>query len=220
MSDFATPKTVGDNGKVIYGTDDGLLAEFYIKPVLMEQWSEQAGRPIHEDRIFVRIVAPGNTKTTWDSQAKGINYLYDEQGVYQGYEVQEEAFGDGRNAAQESDPLRFPKAWARFTKTNEKAKQGYAIEEWGAIPRSFAQTLKAQNIHTVEALAGLSDTAAQNIMGGLKWRDKAKAALSEAELLSLASKEQERAEQYKAELDQLRNEIKALKAELTKKKVA
>lgn len=80
MNEFARPIDIKEGGKVSYGADDGLLVEFYLKPVLMESASKVEGHPIYEDRIFTRIVAPGNTKTTWDHETKGIRYDYNEEG--------------------------------------------------------------------------------------------------------------------------------------------
>ena len=160
MSEFARPIDIKEGGRVQYGMDDGLLVEFYIKPKLMQALSDEMGRPCYEDRIFVRIVSPGNTKTTWDREAKGVGYAYDEDGQVSGYEV------DLDLPPEQSDPSRFQKAWARFEKKGEHIKHGWDISEWPRATRSFAESLKAQNIHTVEALAALSDSAASNIMGG------------------------------------------------------
>ena len=212
MSDFASPRDVVEGGRVTYGADDGLLVEFYIKPRLMEALSKERGYPTYEDRINTRIVSPGNTKTTWDYETKGVNYLYGEEGTDQegtviGYEVDEGYEGI-------SDITRFPKAWAKFTKKNEKLNDGWAIEEWGAIPRSFAETLKSMAIPTVEALAGLSDAAASNIMGGLKFRNLARAALDERENTAQLSAAQELAERQKEDNRQLTEQMAALKAEI------
>lgn len=209
MNDFARPIDINAGGRVSYGMDQGLLVEFYIKPILQQALTEEQGHPIFEDRIFTRIVAPGNTKTTWDHQTKGITYLYQQDdGEPAGYEV------DENQPIENCEPLRFPNAWERFTKKGQKIKEGWAIETWGAITRSLAETLKSMNIHTVEALAGLSDANVTNIMGGLKYRNLAKAALDEAQLLSLASVEQERATKAEESNKQLQEQIVAMKAQL------
>lgn len=227
MNDFVRPVDITASGRVAYGLDSGLLVEFYIKPKLLEKVSEVRGMPTYEDRIHTRIVAPGNTKTTWDHETKGVEYLYaelesveDDQRVYQFGQVTEYKVREDLPEEQ-CEPLRFPNAWARFTKKGEKIKQGFAIEEWGAITRSFAETLKSMNVHTVEALAGLSDSAASNLMGGLKYRNLAKAALDEQKVLELASTEQERANKAEEETRQLREQLKAMQAQidaLTQKK--
>jgi hypothetical protein len=206
MSEFARPIDIKEGGKVSYGTDDGLLVEFHIEPVLMEQASKDEGHPIYEDRVFTRIVAPGNTKTTWDYQTKGIVYNYDDKGELDSYSVDEEE--------NPCDPIKYPKAWDRFLKRGQKVKEGWDIKQWGAITRSFAETLKAQNIHTVEALAALTDQNVTNIMGGLKFRDLARAALDEQKLLALASVEQERANKAEEANKDLRKQIKAMQDQI------
>lgn len=205
---FARPVTLkGDGRTVSYGLDDGLLVEFYIKPKLMQALTEERGQPTFEDRIYTRIIAPGNNKTSWDYETKGVNYLYDEDGQVSGYEVIE-------LANEQSCPLRFPKAWERFEKKDQKLKEGWDLSEWGAITRSFAENLKAFNVHTVEALAALSDANADNIMGGRKYRNLAKAALDEANVLSLATVEQERANKAEDRAKQLEARVEALTAQV------
>jgi hypothetical protein len=214
MNDFARPIDINAGGRVSYGMDDGLLVEFYIRPKLMQALTEERGFPFYEDRVFTRIVSPGNTKTTWDYESKGVVYGYDEDGAVTEYSV------DDALPIEVCDPMRFPKAWERFTKKGLKVHDGWAIENWAAITRSQAETMKAQNIHTVEALAALSDANAANLMGGLKYRNLAKAALDEAQLMSLASVEQERANRAEESNKALTAQLAAMQAQidsLTKK---
>jgi hypothetical protein len=211
MDTFAGPHHLISPGAptsgVSYGTDDGLLVEFYIKPKAMEARSKEAGYPVYEDRIYTRIVAPGNSKTTWDHETKGITYTYDEQGNVSGYEVSD-------LETEPAEPNRFPKAWDRFLKKGKKVAEGWDVAEWGAIPRSFAETLKALNIPTVEALASLPDARAADIMGGRKFRDMAKAALDQAAATKLLSQEQERADRQAEENRQLHEQIAVLAAKV------
>lgn len=213
MSEFASPRDIATGGKVIYGTDDGVLAEFYIKPVLLAALSEEKGGPIFEDRIFLRCVYPGNNKTVYDQPAKGIAYktTVDEQTQEYSTEIIEL---DQLENGSPPDQERFPKAWARFKKKGEKIKQGWDLSEWGAITRSFAESLKAQNIPTVEALAALTDSNASNIMGGRKWRDLAIAALDKQAATSLASAEQEKATKAERENKELKEQLKELQKQV------
>lgn len=208
MNDFARPIDIKEGGRVQYGLDSGLLVEFYIKPKLMQAISETRAMPTYEDRVYTRIVSPGNTKTTWDYETKGLLYQHDEVGAVVKYEVNESL------PVEDCDPVRFPNAWGRFTKKNEKVNTGWAIEAWGAIPRSFAESLKAMNIHTVEALAGLSDATATSFMGGLKFRNLARAALDEQKTLEIASAEQERANKAEERVRQLEETVKAMQAQI------
>lgn len=221
MSEFAAPRDIGTGGKVIYGTEKGLLVRFYAKPILMEAISKEQGYPYYEDRVFINIVSPGNTKTVWDMLAKGITPKYKQ---IEGAEGEYEQDGwDVEELEGEADPIKYPEAWGLFIKKGEKAHKGWDIAEWGAITRSFAESLKGLNVHTVEALAGLSDQNAANIMGGRKFRDMAKAALDEQALLSLATVEQEKAARAEEQVKQLLTKIEGMQAQInsmTKKKDA
>lgn len=223
MSDeaFARPITLKQDGRTVsYGLDDGLLVEFYIKPKLMQALSEQRGQPTYHDRIYTRIVAPGNNKTSWDYETKGINYITEQIGTVEGSEGQEVSITEvvGYEVMEldneASCPLRFPKAWARFEKKDQKLKEGWDLTEWGAITRSFAENLKAFNIHTVEALASLSDANADNFMGGRKYRDLAKAALDKAKERAIVTVEQERANKAEESNKQLQAQISSLQAQV------
>jgi hypothetical protein len=207
MNDFAQPRDIGAGGKVNYGTDDGLIVEFYIKPVLMEADSKSKAHPVYQDRLFTRIVSPGNTKTTWDHMTKGVVYTYGDDGALTGCEVEE-------MEGQTAEPNKYPKAWERFQKKGQKVKEGWDITTWGAIPRSLAETLKSLNVHTVEALANMSDANVTNIMGGLKFRNLAKAALSDAATLELAAVEQERADKANEENKALKRQISAMQEQI------
>ncbi len=200
---FAPPRSLesprSDFSRVSYGNsnesnglDSGLIVDFYVKPYFMEYLTESMGHPIFQDRIWVRIVAPGNSRTVWDTLAQGIDYdtaVDPDSGEYHTTWEPREMLANG----SVTDPNKYPNAWARFMKRGTQAEMGWPIEEWGAISRSYAESLKMLNIPTVEALAGLSDSNASNVMGGIKYRDLAKASLSERSRNSLLAAEQAKA---------------------------
>jgi hypothetical protein len=204
---FARPYDLRGGSAVAYGTDDGLLAEFEKKPVLLEAVSRERGYPCYEDRLFTRIIAPGNTKTVWYHQTKGVEIKYDDDGNFVDIAIE-----DLPN--EPAEPNRFPKAWQRFLKRDEKITQGWAIEEWGAIPRSFAETLKAMNVPTVEALAALKDADAQTIMGGIKFRNLAKAAMDDREANAQLAAAQEKNAKDDEEKAEMKRQIAGLKEQL------
>jgi hypothetical protein len=215
--ELTAPRTMrdfnGQSGTVVYGLDSGLHASFYIKPFHMEFLSEVHGSPIFQDRIYVRIVAPGNSKTVWDTFARGIAYdtaVDPESGEYftEWTEMSQMPNGDM------TDMQRYPNAWAAFKKKGEQPKMGYPIEEWGVITRSFAESLKLLNVHTVESLASLSDQAAQTIMGGMKYRELAKAHLDDKARNEIVARETNRADRYESQVTQLSHENDALKEQL------
>jgi hypothetical protein len=223
MPQFAPPRTLespkSDHSRVLYGKageagaglDGELIVEFYIKPYAMEYLTESMGFPIFQDRIWVRIVAPGNSKTVWDTLAAGITYdtaIDPDSGEYH---TTWEVLGQCPNG-DVTDPNKYPNAWARFMRRGEKADDGWPIEEWGVVTRSYAESLKLLNIPTVEALAALSDTNAASIMGGRKYRDLAKAALDERTRNKIVASEQAKASRAEEKVNLQDEKIKQLEA--------
>jgi hypothetical protein len=213
MNSFQTPRDLRSDGIAIHGTDEGLHVQFFIKPIHMEALSKDAGFPIFQDRVFTRIFAPGMTKTIWEHATRGVNYetvVDADTGEYHtSWEVSERM-----ENGEKPEPARFPNAWNAFIKKGAKVDQGWPIEEWGAITRSFAESLKAMNVHTVESLSTLTDQAAANIMGGIKYRDLAKASLDERKKHEVVAREQARAERADERAASMEAELKALKAQI------
>lgn len=208
MTEFAAPRVDPRTLKVSYGDEKDWVVEFRFEPVFMEALSEIEGRPIYHDRIFCRKMRGGDTKTVWDTLAVGVEY--DSDGNWRTIE-------DLPNGA-EPDHLRFPKAWAVFEKRADKATTGWPIEEWGAISKSFAETLKGMNIRTVEQLSGLTDQQAGSFMGGNKFRNMAKAALDSAEASAQISRAEHEKRERDEQIEQLRKTVEDLKQALETKK--
>src|SRR5689334_21549852 len=91
---FAPPvKSVNEmaNGEMAsYGDDRKLMVTFTREPVLMGFKSEQAGKPVYEDRDFITIVQPGAKS----DMKRMVKLEDDEKGP--------------------ADPHRFPRQWAAF----------------------------------------------------------------------------------------------------------
>ncbi len=208
-------------GKVSYGRpgeggnglDGDLIVEFYIKPFPMEFLSERSGFPIFQDRIWVRIVTPGNNKNVWDTLAAGIEYDTAVDPDSGEYHTTWEVRGILANG-EKPDPDKYPNAWARFMKRGEQAQMGWPIEEWGVVTRSYAESLKMMNIPTVEALAQLSDANAGGFMGGRKYRDLARAALDERDRNKIVAQEQARASAAEEKCRMQDERIKSMEAML------
>ncbi|UQD69211.1 hypothetical protein JEY40_24660 [Bradyrhizobium japonicum] len=131
----------------------GLHVEFYIEAVKQEFLSEQEGRPIYKDTEFVKILIPGDK-----------NYCAERE-------------------ATKADKDRFALEYARFKNGLKEEEQaiGTPLKHWPAMTRSMAKEFASFNIHTVEQLAGMSDTAKQAFgMGANEWSRKAQAMLDMA----------------------------------------
>lgn len=163
----------------------GLHVEFYIESLLSEFKSEEAGRPIHEDMEFVRILIPGDKNTAID------------------------------RVASAEDKKRFHEEYGRFKAGEQEAAQavGTPLSQWPAISRALAKDFAALNIHTVEQLAQLSDTGKQAFgMGANEWSVKAKAFLETASNSATAQKYASENEALKRDIELLKGQIAEISA--------
>lgn len=134
-----------------YAMDSKLYVQFYVRPVMNNFKSSQEGRPIYEEKEYVRIVIPGDSKTTVDCPV-------------------DETF---RN--------RFPQQYDKFKRGLEQAVEGTPLEMWPQMTVGLCAELKAMNVFTVEQLASLDDGKAQRIMGNFDLRRRAQAFLDAAQ---------------------------------------
>jgi len=134
------------------GGPDRCVPRFHMKAVKAGGLSQKEGRPVFQDKEFVEIITPGDTRSI----------------------ITREVSDDDRR--------RWPTQYAAFKAGREMARTGTPLEMWPLIDSpALVQTLKQQQIHTVEELAGLDDRGIQNVgMGGRMWREKAQLWLSEA----------------------------------------
>lgn len=165
------------------GADSRLSVVFYKRSMKQEDESIIAGRPIYKEFDFVRIDVPGDALTQIDTYAN------------------------------EGHKARFPRQWAHYQNQvgNHEQVIGTPIEEWTLISRSQADELKGIKFATVESVANASDQQIQRIgmiagMNPYSFRDKAKAFLSLADQVGESN-------QREAELEKLRQENAAIKAE-------
>lgn len=116
--------------------ENGALVEFYRDAVQNNFKSAQEGRPIYDEKDFVRIQTPGDTRTVI------------------------------QRIASDQDKQRFPKAWEAYLRGVELAQEGTPLEEWNLVSRSQTKELKHVGIATVEALASVSDANLQRMGPG------------------------------------------------------
>jgi hypothetical protein len=166
--------------------DDVLWVQFYKHPVKMDFKSEEEGRPIFEERVFIRIQAPGDTLNMTEREA------------------------------WEGDYRRFPRQWMAFqAQDNTDGLTGTPVQEWSALNRAQVEELKALKFMTVEQLAGASDTQLQRIgMGGHGLRAKAQAYLAAAADTAVVQKQAAELQQRDAEIEDLKRQIAALAARM------
>jgi hypothetical protein len=129
------------------------IPQFFAEPVKLEFRSRQEGRPIFEEREFVRIIIPGDRRS-----------------------MAVEPVGDEHRA-------RWPKEYEAFKAGREAPVEGTPLKEWpvSAMTAARAEELAFFNIKTVEQLAALNDAQLANLgMGARELRERAKLWLSVA----------------------------------------
>ena len=136
----------GDN------TQGGVIAQFYLHPVYMRRKSEEEGRPIYEDFVYIRKIIPGNDKEIVERKAT------------------------------EEDHREWPRQWTAFQESKEQPISGTPINQASFLTPSWVSTCKHLNIMTVEALANLPDPAINKLgMGGREIINHAQTYLKSAE---------------------------------------
>lgn len=167
-------------------TQDSAMAEFYNTAVQNNFKSEQEGRPIFEDRVFIRIRTPGDRHTEVDREIK------------------------------EQDKHRFALQWARFQQQESQTQEGTPLEEWPAMTPALVRSFKALNVFSVEALAAVSDGNLQNLgVGARNWRDKAVSYLANAKDSAFASKMQAENADLRAQIETMQANFNDLAAKVS-----
>jgi len=118
-----------------YAMDSKLHVQFYLRPVLMTRESEDAGRPIFQDVVHVRILVPGDKLSIID------------------------------RVASDDDKGRFAAHYDKFKAGRGTEVIGTRLEAVPFMTRSKVEEYKFFGIHTVEQLAGASDEVGQKFPG-------------------------------------------------------
>lgn len=127
--------------------DKALAVRFYIEAREDKAASLAEGRPIYTDREIIEIKIPGN---------RG---------------------GGACRVATRRDLDRFPDHYrmfkARIESGAEEKQSGTPLEEYPGVGRSQVEELKFFNVHTVEALASMTDANALAVRGWKTLKDNA-----------------------------------------------
>jgi hypothetical protein len=174
----------------IQNPNSRLVVFFHKKAKKNNFRSEQEGRPIFDDVIYIKKMVPGDSLSIIDRP------MY------------------------ESDKNEFPMQWAHFQNKQEgdQMVSGTPLIEWPIISTAQAEELRAMKFYTVENIAAASDAQLQRIgmMAGMSphsFRDKARLFLNKAKDLADDSKREE-------ELATLREENAKIKSETDAKLAA
>jgi hypothetical protein len=123
------------------------IPEFFTDAVHLAFQSQQAGRPLYEDREFVRILIPGDRRSI----------------VVEPVNAEHKA--------------RWPRHYEAFKAGREAPLEGTPLSEWpcSLMTPARVKELAFFNIRSIEALAEVSDAALQNLgMGARELRERAR----------------------------------------------
>ena len=134
-----------------------LHVEFFMDPVHMFLKSKEAGRPIYEDREFIKIRFPGDNKRVLVAPANEMHFV-------------------SRAGMQMTYAEEYPQYYEAFKKNEADFVSGTPLIAAPFIQSAKRAELKGLNIITVEQLAGLDDRAIKKIgMGARELVEQAKA---------------------------------------------
>lgn len=166
----------------------GLIASFFIDAVHLKAKSEQEGRPIFEDREFVKIIPIGDNKTV------------------------------AVKPATDEIKQRFAEEYAVFKKGVENAFTGTPLNQWPIITPSHIKRFNHFNVYTVDQLAELDDIAISRIGTGTRdWVEKAKAFLAKAKSTAEAQKFAVENERLREEMARLQETVAQLSKHIDEK---
>ena len=167
----------------IQNANSRLVVFFHKKAKKNNFRSEQEGRPIFDDVIYIKKMVPGDSLSIIDRP------MY------------------------ESDKNEFPLQWAHFQnrQSDDQMVSGTPLIEWPILTTAQAEELRGLKFYTVENIANASDSQLQRIgmLAGMSphtFRDKAKLFINKAKDIAEESKREE-------ELANLREENAKIKAE-------
>lgn len=173
--------------------DENLYVRFFLAPLQNKEKTLEEGRPIFEDKEFISIMVPG-----------------DKDNIV-------------RREVRMGDAQRFPKHWAAFKNDQEEILEGTPLDQWPQITASQVQELKHFHIRTVEQLAEVNDSTAQQFMGINLLKGKAKEYLEASKegapvamLQGELAKRDETIAGMETSIDEMRKELTALKKKAKK----
>ena len=168
--------------------DKTLLVKFRIHPVQNKLKSDEAGRPIFEDKEYIDIRIPGNRSA-----------------------------GASRPVTKD-DIKRFPEHYRKFKERVEvSTDEGTPLLEWGLCSRSVAEELAFFHVKTVEQLATMSDMQAMKFMGLTALREKAQKWLEYKAQEKPLWEADQRQRALKAEIESLKATVQTLVEQLESK---
>lgn len=157
-----------------YKSPDGSALRIWRDTAKNNFLSEQHGRAIFDEVVYVEVISPGSRDSTPTFECVRVFAP----------EMNHPAPKYGQKYAEYKS---FIEDFAK-SEENDASLSGTPLSQWPEMTRTMVAALKAQNIFTVDALAQLPDTKL-HVVGpdGRTWREKAKAYIENAKNTSYAT---------------------------------
>lgn len=179
----------------LYKTDTNAVVRFYETALKNNFQSEKAGKPVFDTAVMAEVITPGQSASTLEVIIERKLTVPD---------------NDGKEVIRTRYYHQFQKQYEAFKADSDQySDTGMPIRNWAQIDRGTAETLAAQGVHTVEALASVSDSALQNLgTGARSLREKAQQYILSREFGVPSA-------QLSAEVTLLKEEVERLTTELS-----
>jgi hypothetical protein len=180
LNGYGESAVMDDSPGARFAGDEKLRVTFYMKAVKNNFKSDQEGRPIFDEKPYVRILIPGDRNSNLDQPVKKIHMH------------------------------RFADRWKRFEENSKQSESGTPLEAWPQMTVGRVAELKYLNISTVEHLAELSDTHGQQIPDFNDLKRRALAFLEAAKGEAVNSKIASELKKRDGEIASLKQQIEQL----------
>jgi hypothetical protein len=171
-----------------------LHIEFFIETIEDEVASAAEGIPKFKDVELIRIKFVGDNKSVLVNPAHSVSYDPDER-------------------RQMTYAERFPRHYAAFKESNAEYVDGTPINQLPGIIASRVAEFKAQQIHSIEALAQLDGPQLTRLgMHGREWKTKALTWLEKAKEGALESRLAAQNDDLRAQLKEMQDQFAAMRA--------
>jgi hypothetical protein len=173
--------------------------EFYTEAVQNQAGSREAGHAVFDDVEMVRLHKRGTTNQATEERVATLRKHKPDMWAF-------------------LDP--YYQSWKRGL---EGPVDGSALANWPPISKAMLQTLRALHIHTVEALAALTDADVVRVgPGAIRLRDQARAWATAAEQTGKIAEQlvarDERISAQAAQIAELTEAVEALRAQVEARK--
>lgn len=176
-------------------TKHGMIVEFYLHSVKDEKESIEQERPVWTEVPYVMIRVPG-----------------------QNQQVVRRPVRTGQHPMHDNN--RFHNEYVAFRQQKAQPLEGTPLSEWPVVNNSQIKELAHYGIKSVEHLANLNDSNAQNAMGLSDLKTKAKRWLESVTSGAPLAKLESELKQRDNKIDTLENAMKEMQQELKKLKKA